>query len=353
MNHSSIPSAVPADACNAAKIAERIRGIEQGLINNTLAVLVVEATSRCNLTCSFCGMHSKSLSTTDNSKNRKMTPPKMHIDLDLFKETVKKCQGIGKLKVLYLHGNGEPLLNPDIVKMVDIAKKADIAEQIILVTNGVLLSKQVFMDLVVAGITSIRVSLDIISPKKFREVKGADFAEIVLTNIDACINLMRSDHLPVTLTVLCADPKSEDKEIVEETLKIQEYFEEKINDMANVIIQYRKLFNWVDSIKRITDGGPYRRPVPCEQPFYLLMVHADGDVSMCCADAMKELIVGNIQQSDSIKSILMSSGLKARQRNLLKMNYNGILACECCEVYSIVDKSLFEKREELLKLLLI
>ena len=351
MQHLIKSKLVPADACNADKIRDRIRSIYRSLVEHTLPVLVVEASSKCNLTCAFCGMHSKSLSTTTNSEGRKRTLPKMHIDLDLFRETIKKCQGMKKLKVLYMHGNGEPLLNPNIVKMVDIAKKADIAEQIILVTNGVCLSKKMLRDLVEAGTTSIRVSLDIISPKIFREVKGADLAERVLANLDACVDLIRAEHLPVTLAILCANLESEDEELAEETKKISEYFDQKIKDQPNVVIQYRKLFNWVGSINRISDGGKYSRPVPCEQPFYLLMVHCDGDVSMCCADTRKELIVGNIRQATSLRDILASDALRIKRKGLLDQCYKEIPACGYCEVYSVVDDSLLEEREELLRLL--
>lgn len=345
------PPMVPVDSCSIDKISERILSIKQALVEHTLPVLVVESSSNCNFACVFCGMHSKSLSTAANTAGRKRSLPKMHIDLELFRETIRKCKGLEKLKVLYLHGNGEPLLNPHIVEMVDIAGKANIAEKIVLVTNGLLLGEKMFRDLVAAGATGIRVSLDIISRDKFREVKGADAAERVVRNVEACINLVRDERLPVTFNIICSDPESADQEYVKETRKILEHFGEKIADLPQVVIQYRKLFNWVDSINRITEGGKYRRPVPCEQPFYLLMVHADGDVSMCCADVMKELLVGNIRQVDSLKDILASEALQSRRKSLLDQSYRGIPACGHCEVYSAVDNMLLEKSGELLKFL--
>jgi radical SAM protein with 4Fe4S-binding SPASM domain len=348
LNH---PKLVAADACDPHRIKERIQSIERALAENSLPVLVVEASSKCNLTCVFCGMHSKRLSTAANTAGRKQTLPKSHIPLELFSETIAKCRDLPKLKVLYLHGNGEPLLNPHIVKMVAIAKQADIAEQIVLVTNGVCLTKKMFQDLVAAGASSIRVSLDVVSPEKFKIIKGADRAGEVLANLDACIDLIKTERLALTLVILCADPESADQEYVAETQKILEHFEQKISDLPQVFIQYRKLFNWVGSINRISDGGAYRRPVPCEQPFYLLMVHSDGDVSMCCADTMKELIVGDIRQVQSIKDILTSEPLRLKRNSLLDQSYRHTPACAGCEVYSAVDESLLGERERLLPLL--
>lgn len=335
---------VPADTNNIEKIEERIRSIEENIVRNTLSVLVIEATSKCNLSCTFCGMHSKNLSIKGASK-------KEHMDLVLFNETIKKCHGMEPVKVLYLHGRGEPLLNPNIITMVNIAKKAKIADQIILVTNGSLLEKNLFLKLVEAGTTSFRISLDIISPTKFHEVKGADLSQKVLANITTYIDLIRTQHLNVSLTILCENPESQDKKFADETKKILEYFEEKINDLPNVVIQYRKLFNWVDSINRLTDGDEYQRKVPCEQPFYLLMICSDGDISMCCADTMKKLVIGNICKEKSIKNILNSEGLIVLRKSLLKQNYDLIPACKCCEVYSDVDDILLERSEKLLGLL--
>jgi len=334
---------IPSDTNNIEKIEERIRSIEENLAKNALTVLVVEATAKCNLSCTFCGMHSKNLLTKGTLKN--------HMDLDLFHETIRKCHGMEPLKVLYLHGGGEPLLNPNIVTMVDIAKKANIADQIILVTNGTLLEKKLFLELVEAGTTAFRISLDIISPTKFREVKGADLSQKVLANIDACINLIRTQHLKVSISILCENPGSHDKKFAGETTKILEYFEPKIKNLPNVVIQYRKLFNWVDSINRLTDGDEYQRQVPCEQPFYLLMIRSDGDISMCCGDAMKKLVIGNICTVKSMRDILTSNALTVVRKSLLEQNYEMIPACKCCEVYSDVDDILLERSEELLGLL--
>ncbi len=343
-----------ADSNDANKVNERLVSIMDNVTNNNLTVLDVEATSRCNLTCNYCGMHSKIVSAKDDEirkKGRKFLKRPKHMDLKMFNEIIKKCTGLKKLKVFYLHGDGEPLLNPNIIKMVEIAKKADVAEQIIIVTNGVLLNKKMFRNLIKAGVASIRVSLDIISPDKFREIKGANFGKIVLVNVDTCVDLIRTEHLPVKFIILCAGSDSEEKSLSEETKKIVRHFEKRISHLTNVAIQYRKIFDWVGSIKRIAEGDEYSRPVPCEQPFFLLMIHSDGDISMCCGDSTKSAVVGNVSKVNSIKKILSSSMLKSKRIGLLEQNYKDIASCKCCGVYSAVDRRLLDKKSELLKLL--
>jgi len=294
-------------------------------------------------------MHSKKISIESHSLAKQHGKQLKHMELNLFSEIIDKCRGMEKFKVLYLHGNGEPLLNPHIVKMVEMARNLDIAEQVILVTNGVLLDRAMFRELSAAGVTSVRVSLDVISPRKYREVKGADLVAKVLANIDSCIDLVKEGCASASLTILCVNPES--KEYKEETVGILEYFEPKIRNLPNVHIQYRELFNWVSSINRISAGGGYRRAVPCEQPFYLLMVHSDGDISMCCADTTKELILGNIKNSMRLQDVVECGKLNVARRGLLKQDYEMIPACEYCEVYSAVDQVLLKKHTELLGLL--
>lgn len=72
---------VPSDTNNIEKIEDRIRSIEQNLAKNALSVLVVEATPKCNLSCNFCGMHSKFRLTKGTLKN--------HMDLDLLHDAPK------------------------------------------------------------------------------------------------------------------------------------------------------------------------------------------------------------------------------------------------------------------------
>ena len=333
-----------ADACNIAKSQERLNNIKAALANNSLIALTIELTSSCNLRCNFCGKHSVSILKIKKDPYNKST----NIHLDTFRDIIDKCKGMNKIKVLYLHGNGEPLLHPKIVEMVAIAKKAEIADEIKLVTNGVLLNTTLFCNLVEAGITSFRVSLDYISPQKYLKFKGVDLCAKVLANIDACIDYIMSQRLNVVFSILCIGSDSDEADIENENKKILEYFKYKINEFENIKIECRKIFNWVDSVNRISEGGRYRRQLPCEAPFYSLMIHSDGDISMCCADSTKQLVIDNIRDVGCFNDILTSKTLKLWRKSLLVQNFNPIPACECCEVYSSTDEILMESREELL-----
>jgi len=194
---------IPAEACDEKKADARINSIKNSIVKHSLPVLYIEATSKCNLKCVFCGMHSNRL--YNNTKEKR------HMDIDLFNKVIEKSKGMNRFKVLYLQGNGKSLLNPNIAEMVNIAKSANIAEQIVLVTNGVLLTSDKFRKLAKAGVSSIRVSLDVISPDKFRNIKGVDVSQRVIKNVEACIELIGAEDLNTKLVILCAE--LDDKEL--------------------------------------------------------------------------------------------------------------------------------------------
>lgn len=72
---------------------------------------------------------------------------------------------------------------------------------------------------------------------------------------------------------------------------------------------------------------------------------------MCCADTTKELVIGNIRNLNCLRDVLNSEELNIRCRSLIEQNYDMIPACKYCEVYSAVNYSLLENRDELLSLL--
>ncbi|MGD0229655.1 MAG: radical SAM protein [Syntrophorhabdales bacterium] len=344
---------VLADTSDLTKSDERIEHIKDALKNNSLIGLNVEATSRCNLSCTFCGMHGRRLPPASTSRPPRNLKRKMHMDVGLFQETVTKCRGLEKLKVLYLHGHGEPLLHPHIVEMVNFARAAGIAEQIVLITNGVLAKTSLFRDLVEAGMTGLRVSLDAITPDRYREIKGADFGKRVVANIDACLDLIRRGEISssVSFTIECMRSNVEESRFSDETAKIVDYYGEKIKNLPHVAIRLREQFSWMELIDRSTGGGLYRRSVPCEQAFYMLLVHSDGDISMCCADSAKELVIGHIRQIHHMKDVVTSRALGVMRKGLLEQDYRLIPGCVHCDVHNAVDPLLLRERDSLLPLL--
>ncbi len=84
--------------------------------------IYIEITNNCNLNCSFCS---------------KVNRPKRNMTLDEYKLILTKIKDY--TDYIYLHVKGEPLLHPNIIKMIKLADKYNI--KVNLTTNGVLFKK--------------------------------------------------------------------------------------------------------------------------------------------------------------------------------------------------------------------
>ena len=82
----------------------------------------IEITNKCNLNCSFCS---------------KVKRQKKEMSIDEFKEIISKIHNY--TDYIYLHVKGEPLLNNNIIEMINEAEKYNI--KVNLTTNGILISK--------------------------------------------------------------------------------------------------------------------------------------------------------------------------------------------------------------------
>ncbi|MHC9543661.1 MAG: radical SAM/SPASM domain-containing protein [Vulcanimicrobiota bacterium] len=133
--------------------------------------LDVEATSRCNLKCTFCD---------------KLPLLKKHqigdMDWNLYKRIIDESSK-HRLWGLKLSYRGEPLLHKKIVEMVSYAKSKGILD-IYFNTNGMLLHERMSTNLINAGLDRISISIEGTDPEAFeRERIGAKF-KTVLKNVE-------------------------------------------------------------------------------------------------------------------------------------------------------------------------
>jgi len=124
----------------------------------------VEVTTYCNSDCIYCPH------TTMGSRLRKM-----HMSLELFRELIPF---IRYTKLIYLQGWGEPLLNPELFKIIRICK--DNGKRVGFTTNGMYLTEEIINKLIEFKVDILGVSLagaTATSHNKFR--KGNDFGEVI------------------------------------------------------------------------------------------------------------------------------------------------------------------------------
>lgn len=125
----------------------------------------VEATTHCNLACKMC------------VRNETIKNP-MHLKFDKFKEVFDQVIP----KKLTLSGVGEPMLNPELYKMVDYARKH--GTTVMIPSNGTILKKRKLSEaLVDSGLNVLKISIDAASAATYLNVRLEDYFDDIIEGI--------------------------------------------------------------------------------------------------------------------------------------------------------------------------
>lgn len=126
----------------------------------------IDLSNRCQLNCSFC-MYKDYI-----AKER------CDLDLDIYKCLFRDFRHAGIQSITFT-GGGEPLMNKNAIEMIDIADYQGF--DMGLVTNGIYLDK--IPDKLLCGFKFIRISLDAPDGGIYKDIKGVDRFDKVLSNI--------------------------------------------------------------------------------------------------------------------------------------------------------------------------
>jgi radical SAM protein with 4Fe4S-binding SPASM domain len=272
--------------------------------------LDIEPTNACNLKCPMCP-RTVLLAEDDGKKKLKLG----YMDFELYKNLIDQAAKIGVYSIK-LNWLGEPLMHPRLVDMVKYAKEQGIID-VMFNTNAVLLSEKMILNLIDAGLDRIFFSFDSPVKETYEKVRvGANYDD-VLTNIKNInkIKAMQGIDYPLTRVsmVLMKNNKQE----------LQQYIElfEDIVDIT-AYVEYREPLGKDDSNNEHFNFA-------CSQLWQRMFVAWDGEVVVCCVDAERENIVGNVN-NDGIKSIWQNEKY-AHIRNKHKVGkYYEISMCKKC-----------------------
>jgi len=129
----------------------------------------VEPTTGCNLSCRTCVRHS-------------WDEPTGFMEMESYRALIRGLSQVPSLNRVSFWGFGEPLLHPDIVEMVSLAKGLGASTD--LITNGLLLTRELAERLVEAGLDRLTVSIDGVSTRGNADVRSGADLNAVLRNIE-------------------------------------------------------------------------------------------------------------------------------------------------------------------------
>jgi radical SAM protein with 4Fe4S-binding SPASM domain len=126
----------------------------------------IEPTRECNLGCVMC------LRTARPGEAAVM-------DFERFRGLQERS--FPHRHTVLLYGQGEPLLCPDLIRMIRFARER--GNRVVSVTNGTLLDEAICAEIAASGLDILRVSIDGASEETYRRVRRGGTLDSVLQNV--------------------------------------------------------------------------------------------------------------------------------------------------------------------------
>lgn len=221
----------------------------------------IETSSRCQLQCPMCGQ-------------RKMNASLRGImSFDLYRKIIDECN-LHHVYSIKLSWRGEPLLNPNLFKMVRYAKDKGIKD-VAFLTNVVGFSDNRIQELINSGVDWISCSIDGLYGTYERIRYPAKFEETV-NKIKKIVALRKDKPLIRVQTIFSA---------IKDNPTEYKNFWEPIVDKVNFI---------ADQARQVNTNFPRDLNFVCPSPWQRMCIDYKGRVAQCHADYLEENILGDV-----------------------------------------------------------
>ncbi|MBI4855605.1 MAG: SPASM domain-containing protein [Acetobacterium woodii] len=278
----------------------------------------------CNFKCGYC------IYAIDKSKHGYISD-RVFMEMDLYKKSIDGMKQFDKkVKMLRFAAIGEPLLHKNIADMIDYAKNADIADNIDIVTNGSLLTEKLSDDLINAGLSKLRISLEGLSNEDYKKNSSVniDFNRLV-QNIAYFYKNKKQSKIYI--------------KIIDYMLKNDEYknkFYDTFYPICDEIaiehltptiadIDYSKMSD--EKLDKPQNEEKMIDTNICSEPFYLMQINPDGKVVPCCNMTYPE-ILGDVN-INSVKEIWNGKKFNCFRLRQLNGTKSTCDVCKECKTY--------------------
>jgi radical SAM protein with 4Fe4S-binding SPASM domain len=289
----------------------------------------VELTNNCNLHCLFCPT-----GTGVSVRNRGF------MSGEVFK---KILDDIGGKKIgLRFSRWGEPTLHPKTIDFLTMAKKD--GHLLHLNTNGQLFNEAFIEKLVNMGLDSIKFSFQGIDESSYQEMRQDSNYKKLVENIKAMYRIRGTRLLPY-IHISTTTTYETDEEIKKFKDGIGPYCDLVTvgkTKLEHIEIEKTKLDKrqkkLLSELKR-KESMAEERLKKCPEVFGKVSIDWDGQVTGCCSDYNREMIIGDIKR-DSLNNIFHSDKINKYRKILRKNEFEKIPHCNrCFDLMSIQGKN--------------
>lgn len=298
-----------------------------------------EVSQVCNIKCSYC------MQSFINRKDKQLMTFAIFA---MLCARLYEYYKIGKkFKQFNFAGWGEPLVNPKLDIMIKHLHDYNYVENIAIVTNGLLLTPDLSLRLIDAGVNQIRISLQGMTEEKYEEISGKriDFQKLVNN-----VRILYEHRKDCQIYIKIADIALEDEK---EECFFYDTFDPVCDQMYVETIRPMFHQNKQDDKLLSRYGDPHPPIIVCPQPFYMLNITARGDITPCCS-YYDPINLGNLTNT-SLRQVWEGDEMRKLQKMLLTGNRNRSSFYPACSGCLMPDATigpgdeLDSKREEIMK----
>ncbi len=306
--------------------------------------VIIDASEACQFRCNYCFRSDNDKTKWGYAKSCKL------MEWGIFYEIINQIKMFPQeVKQISLSCHGEPLCNRNLPNMVRYIKSAGLKSRVSIHTNAALLDQQYAEELMASKIDRVVVSLQGLSPKKYKKICGVD---INFEEFYHILKMMYWYKINTQIYIKIADTALDENE--------DELFYEKFSPIADRVFIERIVPIWKDvNIGKKEEniinkfGMQLKKQECCPLIFHTIVIDPEGEVYPC-TQLLTPFKLGNIMRNNLVE--LWNSDLR---KNLL------IRQCECknpeiCRECYIAQNSIYTEedmidkyKEEILKRLII
>jgi len=283
----------------------------------------LELTNICNFKCVFCPESFVDYSDRAGGLFRMS-------DRDI-ERACNELRAIGTAKTLNFYMMGEPFAHKGLTAAISLARRSNAAERLIVTSNGTLLTPKVHQELIDSGLDFLRISIYGGTEETHRQrTQNSTPLEKIRNNIAAFREYRdsRSAQKPFIYV------KMIDSGNPEENQSFRDYFSGVADELM-----IEPVMNWNDPTEGNLAGLPQEQLLQtpyfankkraCPFPFYTVVIHSDLQVSVCCVDWSKQLVIGNLS-TQSLRDIWQGDALREIQERHLAGRRDTLDGCRTC-----------------------
>lgn len=228
--------------------------------------IVVDVTDSCNLACIHCPH-----SVIKKSGNIKAS----HLALELNEKMVDEVNRYGKGITEYIRytSNGEPLLHPHILTMLEHAVRKS-GTLVAITTNGSLLNEKKCEAMLDMGLHIIDISIDAYSHETYSKIRiNGDF-DVMRLNVHRLLDMRREKLKKIKIVVSFVEQEKNKHE----AKLFEDYWKSHGVDYV-VIRRLHTATGYISHASNKNDCQPERRP--CLYPWERMVLTSNGFLSFC------------------------------------------------------------------------